>query len=243
MKKLLLVITLVLTMGLGACGIAPDTYVSQDEFDGLEERVIELEATLESLVCSVGLNGQYDCYINEGQANTNVYLSLGAYEQMASETDYLDKSKFPSYIFDEFGEYISVNELGNLLSQKYLGVESTTVTGFQYKMQVYRPSGMDIDEYMTRLCMMIIELSEYDFYTIDSPELYIEMANGGSQYIKVRMSLLVTDKYSLHPAIFWNELMDTRIEGITFDTQTVQTYYDTFVLNDTFSGYVLDYNK
>lgn len=238
MKKLLLVLTFLLTLSLGACNNAPEDFVSQEEYNLLEERVLALEEELGSLVVTRGLNGQVDYYVNGEQ----YFLSLSSFEMMVTEKDYLDKTKFPSYIFDLDGEYIDVNELGNLLSQKYLGIDSTTTIGFQYKIKLEQPENMSTSEYMARICMMIVELSEYDFYTIDSPELYIEFVAGGSQYMKVRMSLLVTDKYILHPAIFWNELMDTRLVGISVPPVVVEEFYDNFIIEETFTGYVLDYN-
>jgi len=239
MKKILLALIFLLVISLAGCDSPAIDYASQDDYEALEERVSELETYLDQLVVTTGLNGQVDYYIN---SDGKVYVSRMGFEMIAKEKDYLDKSKFPDYIWDIDDNYISVNDLGNLLSQKYLGVESETITGFQYKMQLEKPIDMTDDEFMVRLCMMVLELAEYDFYTIDSPELYIEFVSGGSEYMKVRMSLLVTDKYNLHPAIFWNEMLDTRIEGIEFDTELSQGYYDEFILNETFDGYVLDYN-
>ena len=72
MKKLLLVITFFLIVSLGACNTAPSDYVSQEDYNKLEQSVIELEerttqleSTMDNLVCSIGLNGQYDCYVNQ----------------------------------------------------------------------------------------------------------------------------------------------------------------------------------
>ena len=242
MKKLLVVMTFLLALVLVGCESTPQDYVSQEEYDVLEERVEELELIIDNLVVTDGLNGQRDYYVN-GQS---FYVSRAGFEMelVVKEKDYLDKTKFPDYIWTLDENYITVDDLGNLLSQKYLGTNSSTITGFQYKLQLEKPSEMSNEEYMVRVCMLILELAEYDFYTIDSPELYIELISGGSQYIKVRMSLLVTDKYNLHPAIFWNEMLDTRIEGLNnLDLTLIEQYYDDFILNGTFDGYVLNYGK
>ena len=88
--------------------------------------------------------------------------------------------------------------------------------------------------------MLILELSQYDFYTIDSTTLSIQFIyNGSSSYIITRMALLIDDKYDLHPAIFWNGLMDTKISGLNYDKAELDTIYDDFITNETFDGYVL----
>lgn len=246
MKKLLLVISFIAIMLLGACTSAPDDVALENRVKELELQLAELqldqealELRFDNLVMSEGLNGQRDYY--ENSPDSAIYMSRLGYEMMVTEKDYLDKSKFPSYIFNAEGEYVSVNELGNLLTLKYLGIESVTVTGYQFKIQLYDEIDLSNEEYIVRLSMMIIELSQYDFYTIDSPELMIINLFTTTHYMHVRMSLLVTDKYNLHPAIFWNELLDTRIENYTFDIELMDAIYDQYILDGTFDGYVLNY--
>jgi hypothetical protein len=245
MKKILVLLTVLLVMGLGACASSPDTLDErvidlENEVLTLQEELDLLEARFDNLVVSTGLNGQVDYYENDSYVSTEqITMSLLAYEQLVKETDYLIKANFPDYIWDDNDNYITVNDLGNLLTQKYFGISSETTIGFQYRMTVYKPADMDYGDYITRLSMMIMELSHYDFYTIDSPELYIIVSEGASQHVKVRMSLLVSDKYDLHPAIFWSEMMDTDIKGFSYDESQVQALYDDYMLNLTFDGFVL----
>jgi hypothetical protein len=260
MKKLLLVLSLVMVMVLGACVPSTEPYDDSDlqvkvntlnvkvnslenELDTVQDELEALRQQFSNLVYTDGLNGQRDYYINKDGGG--VMLSLMDYTQLAStEKDYLDKTKFPDYIWGLDEEYVSVEELGDLLCDKYLGIDCTSITGFQYKIKAFKPEGMNDTEYMVRLSMMMVELAEYDFYTIDSSELYIEFIEGSSKYIKTRMSLLVTDKYNLHPALFWNSLMDTQIVGMSVNDEACMTIYQDYVTNETFSGYVLpNYSK
>ena len=235
MKKFLLVITvLLLSISLVGCNSPTDL----DKIEELEARVEVLENRIDQMVSTVGLNGQVDWYENNGIEGSAITVSATMME-MAQETDYIDKAKFPEYIFGTDGEYISIQELNHMLCQKYLNTSCNSSIGFQYKIQAYKPNDMTINEYMVRISMLIEELSYYDFYTIDSPELYIEFTAGGSQYMKVRMSLLVDDKYNIDPAIFWNGLMDTRIEGLTFSTLTLNTIHADLVASGELDGFVL----
>ena len=246
MKKLLaIIISLVLVIGLVGCKSPTDTTDLENRLDLLEASVEEqqnkidvLEDFYRSVVPTVGLNGQVDYYYNNQS-----YLSLTSFNLMTDEKkekDYLDATKFPDYIWDLNEDYISVDDLVNKLTMKYFGLESEGLTGFQFKIKM-DSSDLDItnEEFIVRACMMIMELSEYDFYTIDTTQLYFEFIAGGSQYMTVRMSLLINDNYVLHPAIFWSGLMDTTIEGITYDVSLLEAMYDQYILDETFSGYVL----
>lgn len=245
MKKILaIIISLVLVIGLVGCQSPTDTTDLENRLDLLELSVEEqqnkidvLEDFYRSVVPTVGLNGQTDYYVNYGDEQ---YMSMMSYELLKTEKDYLDKAKFPDYIWNNDEEYISVDDLVNKLTMKYFGLESEGLTGFQFKIKM-DSSDLDItnEEFIVRACMMIMELSEYDFYTIDTTQLYFEFIAGGSQYMTVRMSLLINDNYVLHPAIFWSGLMDTTIEGITYDVSLLEAMYDQYILDETFSGYVL----
>jgi hypothetical protein len=238
MKKLIgLIITLVLVLGLGACSSAPADTDLEDRVEVLEEQVIDLQETLDNMVVSVGLNGQTSYYVNDKEYE----LSQIDFVFLAQETEYLDASKFPAYIWDDSGEYITVNDMVNMLTQKYLGVSSMATTGYQFKIKLSSLPDMNNEEMIVAMSMMIVELANYDFYTIDSPELYIEISGGGLQMVKVRMTLLVSDKYDLHPAVFWNEMMDTRIVGLSYNESGLDLIYDNYINAETFIGYVLNY--
>jgi hypothetical protein len=271
MKKLyMIIISLVLIIGLGACVPSQDNTELEERIATLETQVLDieqleidlalektkielLETDLElqqtkidvlegfyrNVVPTVGLNGQTDYYVNY---DNNEYLSMMSYELITSEKDYLDKTKFPEYIWDLDGEYVDIEQLDTKLANKYFGEVYGTIfqTGSQYHFIFNFETEMTNEDFMVRVCMMIMELAEYDFYTIDSNELHIYvLLNQVPVEITIRMMLLVNDSYNLHPAIFWNELLDTRVEGIVYDALLLEDIYDAYVLNETFTGYVL----
>lgn len=239
MKKLLVLFSLLVVITLSGCASAPQgDYVTQDELDELELRLSEVESYLNRMVWVGYLLDEEDEQLS---ASNGIHLSLSSFEYLSStEKDLLDKTKFPEYIWGLDGEYISVDELGDLLTQKYFGVSSKSEIGFQYKISFQRPSDLSSEEIMVRLSMLILELGEYDFYTLDSPELYFDLLGSGStQYIKVRTSLLTTDKYTLTPEIFWGQLLDIKVFQFGYDESQCQAIYDQYILDGTFDGYVL----
>ena len=245
MKKLLLILSFFLVVGLGACENAPtdlpnEDYVTIEQYEELDERLAYVESYLKRMVWQgyllpEGAEGTYEEDTISASVQDFEFLST----MELAEKDYLDASKFPSYIFDESGNYINAQTLGNMLSQKYFGVDSTTTIGFQYKIVLIPPSNMSQSEIMSRLGLMLVELELYDFYLLDSNELYIQLNTGGSEYVKAKISLFTTDKYVFHPAMIWEGMLDTRLYGIDVTSTTVEGYYDDFVNSETFTGYVL----
>lgn len=261
MKKILLVLlTIISVILLGACASSDDTLDSrvselenvievqqtqidalQDELDGLALLFEILEERFNNVVSTVGINRQVDYYENQSTSP----LSDMAYETLIKEEDVLDKSKFPDYIWDiDTGEYVSINDLTKLLVAKYFnGTNAVGSTGYQYRTTfTLNDEDMSNEEFVARLSMMVIELSNYDFYTIDTSQLYYYIYfNNQTVELQARMSLLVTDKYELSPVIFYEELLDTKISGISYDSLIVETYCNDYITNETFIGYVLNY--
>ena len=248
MKKIILVLTILTSVFmLSACNSADSNTDLEERVIALEEELEALEARFDNLVITTGINGQTDYYENDSSAyqEEDVLLSLTFYELAVKEDDYLDKSKFPDYIWSLDGNYVSVDDLANLLVNKYFnGAEASGETGSQFRIDFfYDDDEMSNEEYIARLSLLVMELSSYDFYTIDSSQLYFYLHfNLQTIQFKSRMSLLVTDKYTLDPAIFYGELLDVSISGIVYDFLTVQALCDEFILNETFIDYVLDYN-
>ena len=246
MKKLILLLTLISVMLLGACSSSDSTldtrvYDLENDVITLQNELAIMQERFDNLVYTEGLNGQRDYYENESYSS----LSALAYETMTKEGDVIDWGLFPDYVRNiDTGEYVSVDDLAKLLVAKYFnGTEATGSIGFQYKITFeLTNSNMTNEEYIARLSLLIIELSNYDFYTIDTSQLYFyNYFNGQTIEVKSRMSLLVTDKYVLIPVIFYGELLDVSITGISYDSLLVQSYCDDYVTNLTYDGYVLDY--
>jgi hypothetical protein len=295
MKKILLVLTVILALGLGACSPPPDVYDEKSVDMALADRINEINATLDDLenyddttiweeywelntfiqayeeyddrdlliedellqaqinelliaivalenrldnmVSVTGLNNQTVWYENEDD------LSMLGME-LAKEDDYIDVNDFPDYIWDINGDYITINDLASLLVAKYFAdTPVATNYGVQYKFAfTYNNSEMSNEEFMARLSMLVIELSNYDYYLIDSSQLYFYLTfNLQTVQLTSRMVLLVNAKYAIAPAIFFEELLDVRVTGIDYDSVIVQQYCDDFILNEDFIGYVINY--
>ena len=130
MKKLIsLLVMIIMVVFIGACvpeGTPEVDYVTQEEFDVaidvIDEKFEKVDNRFDNLIMSEGINEQRAYYENE-TPESEMYLSRIGYEFISqTEKDYLDKTKFPDYIWDEFGEYITVDDLGDLLTQKYFGI-------------------------------------------------------------------------------------------------------------------------
>ena len=77
MKKLILVLTIILVISMGACSNAPNNdYVTQDQ---LNEQVAILNSRFDNLIMSEGLNGQISYYENESNDEPIMYLSLSGF--------------------------------------------------------------------------------------------------------------------------------------------------------------------
>ncbi|NOQ50463.1 MAG: hypothetical protein GQ557_02200 [Mycoplasmataceae bacterium] len=242
MKKTIisLIVIMIMVVFVGACSPTdtPD-YVTQEELNEVQAQLNEVQSYLDRMVWVGYMLPETDIDLNNEEV---FYVSrLGLEYLVSTESDLIDWSKFPDYILDLNGDYISVDDLGNMLTQKYFGIDSTTIAGFQYKMTIIKPIDMSQDDFVIRLSMMIIELSYYDFYTLGIPELYIVLNEGASSHIKIRMSILNTDKYdgSLVPAMFYGGLMDAQIMGLSFNAENVELLYAQYILDETYFGFVL----
>ena len=249
MKKILILLVMLFTITLIGCGEEPYNYtpdiqdlqnqineqqtqidLMQDAYSELYEDYDEMYQILEDIGVIEGLNGQRAYYLPTA-------LSL---ELLGTE---LDKDKAPDYVLDINGDYISFETVADLLVEKYFGNLVTVdeaVVGFQLKM-VLSHGDITANEFMARLIFMINELSLYDFYIIGSSEIYIQTVYGGTSYIKIPMQTLRSDFITLTPEVIYSGTYEIQLFQMAFNKVTVQTLYDDFVLNETFTGYVLDY--
>lgn len=246
MKKLyMIVITLILVIGLGACNSAPDTndYVTKDE---MELEINQLWDILEDIGVIEGLNGQREYYIQDNEQPTSVlFTSVSAYEIELLGTE-LDKTKAPSYILDIDENYISFEELAQLLLTKYFDVNlNYTALGFQAKI-VFNISSTDYtqEEIISRIILLIEEISHYDWYIIGSSEFYINIKYDMEYLnIKVPIQTMRSDFVTMTPEVIYSGWYEVWLQGWNYDNAIVQSLYDDYVTNETYIGYVLDYKE
>lgn len=245
MKKLLLLVsTLVLIIGLGACNSAPDTidYVTRDE---MELEINQLWAILEDIGVIEGLNGQREYYIQDNKVPTGVlFTKVSAFEIETLGIE-LDKTKAPSYILDLDGNYVPFEDLAQLLLQKYYGVglgQGFARINFQARIQTDITSELTIDEFVARTILMFEEIRQYDWYIIGSSEFYMYLTfNGATVEVSIPIQTMRADWLTMTPEVIYNSWYEISIKHISYNNTQVQAFYDEYVTNGTFNGYVLDY--
>lgn len=257
MKKLLFIIIALLTFAFIGCDQATAEQTTQYDYsqdidlleaqlqsqiDQIEAQIVELQALIDNITAIEGLNGRVSYYINQVQTLSETLSEL------KTEKDYLDKSKLPDYLFDINGEFVNEHDLQSLLGSKYLGiydiVNDDAIVGFQFKLKYIINSPIaDIDEFVARVIMLVNELRLYDFYIIGSSEIYLsfDIEGIGTVYFKFLVQTLLTDTLPVVPDVVCNEWLFTQLYGLSPNVDNVQAYYDAYVLNGTFDGYVLNY--
>lgn len=259
MKKILLLpIIILIVMALGACvptaTLRDNTLMGNDiddlkeevirlesEMDILNEKYLEMQVLLESIGVIEGLNGQVEYYTN---ITGLTYLSY--VELTDTEKDFMDKSKLPDYLFDINGEFVDQDDLALLLKTKYYGEEQHASDELQFVsngvMLLWLETTMSNEEFMARTVLMIEELRNYDFYIIGNEDILFRIFHNAECIdIKIKVQTMRTDGIILSPQVIYDEMFFVTISGIEYDNELVQFIYDQYVLEETFSGYVLDY--
>ena len=276
MKKILLMI-LVFTIALGLSGCV-STSALQDYKDELDEVSLELEelqaeidadaiateAQLEAFVLALealelridnigsitGLNGQESYY----EATEDMLMTMSVMKMAVTEMkDTFDKTKSPSYLMDDNGNYVPFEQLAYKLKAKYFEDDTIhEVDMFQMGSQAYFRIGIISDiseeEIVARIVLMIEELRLYPFYLLSSPELVIHIYRFDTvdhqTKVTIPLTVVVNDFFQLTCDGVFDQDYDMRAEFDTeLDLALIEAYYDNFVLLNTFDGYVLNYTK
>jgi hypothetical protein len=244
MKKLyMIIITLLLVFSVGAC--SPHDTDLENRVETLENKVEELENILIDLEVIEGLNGQKEYYLPKDDSEFSVFnnqiLSASEFEILGEE---LDKTKAPSYVLDENGEYIPFSEVARLLVLKYFNDKATvynTSVGGSIMIEM-TTENITKEEYLSRLVLLVEELSHYDWYIIGGSELYITTVIDGSIYINIPIQTMRSTFITFTPEILIKGLYEINLHNIVYDEAQVQTLYDEFVASGLYTGYVLDYS-
>ena len=258
MKKLLLfLVTLTLVLALGACKSASsDTndYALKSDVELLEDDIQALQERIDNLVVVNGINGTVSVYENQKNIDTlnNALIVLSSDLTMLTKKDTFDKDKnAPDYIKDEVGGYVSFYELGRKLQSKYfneVGVSQYDIydMGSKAYLQFELTGQYEANDLFARIVLMIDEIRNYDFYVMSSNELEIYI-----MWENYRMSVNIPN------TVILNSFFEITLDGIysgdyemelwTHNTgvtnSTAQTFYDDYVTNETYSGFVLNYIK
>ena len=253
MKKLLLLfITLGLVLTLGACNSASDDYATKSELELLQEDITALQERIDNLVVVKGLNGVVDVYENQVLKDeldlAMVTLSTQLID-LGTKKDKIDKTKLPEYLFDDLGEYISFEDLGEMLKLKYFGEVKHSQDQFDVGdsayLRFYFESEMSDEEVYARTVLLIEELRNYTSYTISYSELLVSIYKVDGYdiqtHISIPLNVILNDAYTVDLETIYYDWFEMEYDGVSLSLELAQQYYDDFVTNETFIGYVLDY--
>jgi len=260
MKKLLIAVMMLLTFSLIACESAEivDTndFVDKAYVDSqiaeIELENAYLREIIDSMAKAMEANGQivsYEAFMNDNQMSDELIMGAN-----------FDTNLAPSYMIDENGDYIPFNDLAIKLKAKYFGdvdIDSYSQANDLYKMIPYATMtftftdyDITIDEVVARLILLIEELANYTYYAlsgngIDISILYSDGQNTHTINFTIPQVILTNGIFTLnYDSIIGNEfesyIRATEVYD-TIDILAVKTYYDDFVANGTYDGYVLNY--
>lgn len=235
MKKLLLVLFSILVIGLGGC-VAP-----------ANTDTVTIEDLNENLECLVGLNGQLSCYEIDDDNDFTVKASGD-----------LDKTKLPSYMLEcveLYCEYVSVDDLGIKLKEKYFLSTESHIYDDYHKSQgetlfkFVLEGEYNENDIFAKISILLFELQYYDYYFLSSTHVVIQVYwtedNGQAHRIIVESSSdnLLSEAITITPMAVYDGDLELYYDlmNLVIDMDEVYAYYNVYVTEETFIGYVLDY--
>lgn len=237
MKKLYGSILIAILIVLVGCQSPTDTDLEK-RVDTLEQQVSELESILVDLQVIEGLNGQREYYLPQEQSTMFQGVSAYSVELLNNE---LDTTLAPTYVLDENDNYVEFEQLAKLLSIKYYGEDLVTSANMGSVVEIIldKPD-LTQEEFVARTALMIVELSEYDFYIIGSSELVIQTNFNSTSRIILPIQTLRSSFITIDAISIINGIYEIRKQGLTYITDDVLAYYNDYITNETYNGYVLN---
>lgn len=274
-KLLLLILVFTMTIGLNACVSTNSLNDYKNKLDEVSLELEELQAEIDA--DAIATEAQLEAFILALEAlstrldNIGSITGLGGVERyyetyedtlqtmsameltVAEMKDTFDKTKSPSYLMDDEGNYVSFEQLAYKLKAKYFNDETIhEVDLFLMGSEAYFRFGITSDiseeELVARITLMIEELRLYEFYLLSSPELVIHIYRFDTvdhqTKITIPLTVVINDFFVLTCDGIFDSDYDMRAEFDTeLDLVLIQAYYDGFVLNGIFDNYVLNYTK
>lgn len=223
--------------------------------DEIELSILALQERIDNLVVTKGLNGQTSIYENQSvyTAENNPLTRLST--SLTQLKDTFDKNKTaPAYIVDIDGTYVSFRELGYRLKTKYFGNSSVHGEemfdiGSKALIKIFFTSDMSNEEVLARSILFIEELRLYEFYILSCPELELRIYRQDSYDHKVIVNIplvvMINDYFDITPdgIISGDYEMSLFVTDNGLNQSLTEQYYNSFVNNNTFEGYVLNWGK
>ena len=170
--------------------------------------------------------------------------------------DTFDKSKFPSYMVDEFDEYVPFDDVATKLKEKYFNDTTNGLNDIGYDTYSMGTKAIityvfdtdyTINELVARSVLLIEELRLYEFYVLSCSELALQIHAQMGNYtetitIKIPLVVMINSGFTIELEGILSQDYEMEItSSMPIDKTTAQQYYDDYVLNKTFTGYVLNY--
>lgn len=241
-----------------------DTEILQ-ELETIQNELFELQTRLDNLTIVYGLNGQTSVYENVMITMTTLSTQIkDTFDKTKAPAYMLDiNGEYVSYsslmiklkekyfndidtgIYDSWYDEFNDVYVNNTIFEDYY--EMSSQAKIMYGIDT-RENQMNDDEILARAMLLIEELRLYEFYVLSCStinlELYIQQGNYTHQiHIQIPLVVVINDMFdiTLDGIISQDYEMKITTDGYTTNQTIAQQYYDNFILNGTFAGYVLDY--
>lgn len=241
MKKLYGIVLLLTVLSISLVGCKSPTELNT----GLTEK--EILESVEKYCKTDIISQELVCDTSEVK-DTRVLAVLSAYE---------DTTQYPSYMLDYEGNYVSMLDLGELLKMKYfeLGVNQYDIFSKRNGSTFIRISNVIMTDYnendlFVKLFLMMEELSNYNYYILnnDVTIMFVWYDTAGIQRsieLTTSSENLLSDTLYITPDGFFTGYLEMSYDSlnVTISQLEVNSIYETYKTDSTYSGYVLNYTE
>lgn len=242
MKKLVgvLVVVLTLTISLVGCTSTPQDIKNLSKSEVLEivDEYCEIDYLTQDIYCD-----------STGVTDASVLQVINAFE---------DVTVYPSYMLDENDEYVTVDQIGLLLKAKYFINEDVNAEDDYYKKDGKTLFKFDLgvddlasNDLFAKAVLILNEIENYDYYYLSSTDVVIDIVWMDTNYYAHRVTLttskdnLLSDTLIITPEGFFTNYLEMEYDTMdcTVTQPEVLAYYYAYTTNETYGGYVLNYEE
>lgn len=202
---------------------------------------------------------EYNCVVGKNYQEHCVKVIVDNQTNLVNAKDKLDVTKYPSYIIDEEGYFLQFDVLGQRFKEKYFGVLEEhvyddyyfvdfikdNVTSFKFVLEGdYNPNDI-----YARMIILIQEFENYGYYYVSNGLIQVEVVWFDSLNLvhKIKIGTTTSSLLDVDFSVDYNTFIDgdlgslIRLEAVTINIVEVETFYNDYITNLTYDGYVLDY--
>lgn len=237
MKKLygVLALVIILSMSLVGCQSPTDsTSLTEKEILESVEKYCKTDIISQELVCDTS-----------EITDVRVFTMLQAYE---------DTTQYPSYMLDSEGQYVTMEQLGLLLKDKYFGISKYTNDNYYKSEGVTMLQFSNDDQYdynpnelYAKMVLILQEISNYNYYILNNEVIVKFIWNTTDGYTKIfelktSSENLLSDTLIISPDSFFTGYLEMKYRDngeVEVVEENITALYDYYVENGTYDGYVL----